>query len=225
MFARQQEERYRRAVLEDSAVLGLQSVWTKAIEVGQQELGDQVGRLARLAITGEAATTCTDVVLHRLDLHGSRMLYVQCFQGSVGLPGYLHARLPGAFDLPFTLRKKLFGVAWHAQDAPAIEARLTQTPGLLAAAKALPWKKHSTLGHVSLAWVLQVRPLGDGTSELIFQLGADATDIYETCLHTCMAVREAMRPALPDKDPPGPKMGLYWPAPYEHLYYQVLCEP
>jgi hypothetical protein len=225
VFTRAHRERFAQVVADDTARLGLGVVWTHAVEVGQQDLRDRIGQLARLAVVGEAKARATDLVMYRLDAGGSRMLYVQAFEREAALPAFLHARLPGGFRVPVTLRKKLVGVAWHAQDAPEIVEHLARAPALKDAAKALPWKKHSTVGHYDLEWVVQIRALGDGTSELVFQLGSTALDLFGTCLDRCLELREALRPAMLDADPPEPQQGLYWPAPYADLYWDIICDP
>jgi hypothetical protein len=126
--------------------------------------------------------------------------------------------------VPVTIRKKLLGgLRWYAEAAELVE-RLHELADVRAHAKRLPWAQRTSRGTIALEWVLQLRALGGGTSEGIFQLSS--APITWTCSRRTSTTRSrscaCSSPGSPT--PPAGLQGLFWPAPFSDLYRQMLAD-
>lgn len=221
---------YDAELRRDADARGLELLARHELSFGQASLGNRVGRFAQLAVLGETTARYTDAVLYHLARAGSPLLYVQPFERSIALPGFLHVCLDGSFEVPVTIRRKLFRLVWHAADSGAVARHLEASPPLKAAVKELSWTKHNQVGKSELEWVVQVRALGNGASEVIFQLGSPALSLCASSLRTCLDVCDELAPLLATSPAPageGPEelQGGYWVAPFSDAFFELLNDP
>jgi hypothetical protein len=84
---------YDAELRRDADARGLELLARHELSFGQASLGNRVGRFAQLAVLGETTARYTDAVLYHLARAGSPLLYVQPFERSIALPGFLHVCL------------------------------------------------------------------------------------------------------------------------------------
>lgn len=96
---------------------------------------------------------------------GSTHFYAQPFDGRLPLPGEHHVVLPVALSAPAVYVDGFLGGSWKSPD-PALKSWLGAQP-ITAVLKRAKWDWKLGAGVVDREWLAQLRPLGDGSTQLI----------------------------------------------------------
>lgn len=109
-------------------------------------------------------TNAGKVRISRITVDGTAAVFVRPFAGAIMHPGEIHAILPGTVSGAIVRTRD----GWHGDAGP-----LATSTELAAALKKFSWVLRTHL-IMSLPWAIQLRPLGDGTSQLAMLCGSYA---------------------------------------------------
>jgi len=129
------------------------------------DTGREPGLVSMLLVSqfgGE--TSAAKVRISRISVDDSSAVFVRPFAGAIMHPGELHTIVPGSLAGAVVRARD----GWHGDAGP-----LAASAELEAALRKFSWTLRTHLV-TALPWAIQLRPLGDGTSQLAMLCGSYA---------------------------------------------------
>jgi hypothetical protein len=201
--------RQKQSVIAEAAKAGTHVLNVVEHADGGDAARAAVGSSLKALFGGSMRVDCIQVF--SLQTYGWPHTYAQPYAGVAALPGEHHGILHGALPSPAMLTPGIFsGASWEA-GMPEVAKALDRDPHIKGAAQATKFEWPSGLSKVSLAWGVQLRSLGNGTTHVVMQAGRyGGLTSYEVgmaqWLRLCQALPSCLQPYVyppqPFMDPP-----------------------
>lgn len=192
-------KRQRAAVEEEITAAGL--TLGNVEEVLTESAGGLTGKLKSAMVATVGGRLAFDSLhVYEIEGAAGPHRFIQPYSGNVTLPGEHRAVVQGNVPVAFKVVQPWLGnpdnlrlilglglltcglfwvamiaLAWRAPkvvcDDPALQAKLRADPKMKQALSGLKFQWGAGLSVIELDWAVQVRPLGDGTSEVIMATG------------------------------------------------------
>ena len=164
-------DRQKQALIDEAGKAGIQVHEVVDIDGGPASSGAVVGGAFKAMLGGRVQVD--GVQVFRLSTQGWGHTYVQPYNGFAPLPGEHYGVLTGSLASPAVARADLRWGDYPFDPAfgPEVAQHLAAAPAMRAVLGDLVWDWPSGMSKVQLDWAMQLRSVGDGTTQIVMQSG------------------------------------------------------
>ena len=162
-------DRQKQALIAEAGKVGIQIHEILDLDAGAAQAGKVVGDSLKSMFGGKLQID--GIQLFRLYTNGWAHAYVQPYSGFTPLPGEHYGVLPGSLPSPAIARSKSRRQPFDPNAGAEIAGFLGQSSALQAVMGQLVWEWPTGMATVELDWTVQLRSVGDGSSQLAMQSG------------------------------------------------------
>lgn len=191
-------DRQKQALIAEAGKAGAQIHDIVELDASAASSGAVLGGALKAMFGGRMRVDA--LMLLRLSTNGWGHSYVQPFSGFAPLPGEHYGVVNGSLASPAIVRDgpRLFGgVAFDPAPGAEVAKHLSASPAMKAALRELVWEWPSGMAKIELDWAVQLRSVGDGTTQVVMQSGRyGGLTTYEVGFGVWLRLCAAVHPCL-----------------------------